>query len=605
MRVCFWGTRGSIAKPGPTTVRYGGNTSCVELRSKAGTLVVLDCGTGALGLGQKLMKSGPKPLKGYLLISHTHWDHIQGLPFFAPLFVPGNEWDIYAPRGLKESVRETLAGQMQHTYFPVTLEQLGATIRYHDLLDGVFTVGDISVTAQYLNHPTLTLGYRLEADGVAVAYCCDHEPESQTLALGAGEMGRQDQRHAKFIAGADLVIHDAQYTAAEYPDHLGWGHSTAEYAVAMADSAGVRSLVLTHHDPSHDDDVLDRLQKDVRAAIHAKGSTLKVAMAAEGQIIDLAPHQDHVVAHHVDAMSAEPATAPDLASQNVLLGMVDPVTADTLWQALRQDGITAARASDSNAVTRMAQSNPPSLVLLDRYLPGLDGLNTTRALREQLGLKDVPVIIVSAQEDEAAGTAAGVTDWLIKPFSPVYARTRLRAWLLRTACRWVPAPIPADEDKRVAALHELHILDTAPEERFDKLTRIAATLFNVPVALVSMVDANRQWFKSTFGTNVCETSRDMSFCAHAILKHEVMIIPDALLDPRFAENPVVVNDPRVRFYAGCPLVLPDDSCIGTLCLIDVRPRVLDESEVKLLEDLAGLVRHELLHPSEGAPPGAA
>jgi phosphoribosyl 1,2-cyclic phosphodiesterase len=127
MNVRFWGTRGSIAKPGPSTIRYGGNTSCVEIRSAAGTLVVIDCGTGAHELGKMLMETEARPLRGHMLISHTHWDHIQGWPFFAPLFVPGNEWDIYAPHGLAETVQETLAGQMQYTYFPVLLEQLSAT----------------------------------------------------------------------------------------------------------------------------------------------------------------------------------------------------------------------------------------------------------------------------------------------------------------------------------------------------------------------------------------------------------------------------------------------------------------------------------------------
>src|SRR3990172_2066012 len=124
LRVVFWGTRGSIAKPGPATVRYGGNTSCVEVRSPRGTLVILDCGTGAHGLGQALLASGERPLRGHILLSHTHWDHIQGIPFFAPLFVPGSEWDIYAPRGLGQHVKDTLAGQMQYTYFPVSLDRL-------------------------------------------------------------------------------------------------------------------------------------------------------------------------------------------------------------------------------------------------------------------------------------------------------------------------------------------------------------------------------------------------------------------------------------------------------------------------------------------------
>src|ERR671934_495855 len=133
MYIRFWGTRGSLAKPGPTTLRYGGNTSCVEIRTADGTLVVLDCGTGAHGLGQALLASGERPLRGHLLITHTHWDHIQGFPFFAPLFVPGSEWDLYAPGGLGQQLEATLAGQMAYTYFPVRLDELGATLRCHDL----------------------------------------------------------------------------------------------------------------------------------------------------------------------------------------------------------------------------------------------------------------------------------------------------------------------------------------------------------------------------------------------------------------------------------------------------------------------------------------
>jgi phosphoribosyl 1,2-cyclic phosphodiesterase len=142
-------------------------------------------GTGAAVLGQELMERGG-PRRGHVLISHMHWDHIQGIPFFAPFRVPGSVWDIYAPRSFGQSLRETLAGQMQYTYFPITLEQLGATIRYHELVEGRLSVGDIEVTSRYLNHPALTLGYRLEADGVAVVYACDHEPHSRAIAAGSG-----------------------------------------------------------------------------------------------------------------------------------------------------------------------------------------------------------------------------------------------------------------------------------------------------------------------------------------------------------------------------------------------------------------------------------
>jgi phosphoribosyl 1,2-cyclic phosphodiesterase len=158
VRVQFWGTRGSIAKPGLSTARYGGNTSCIELCSERGNLVVIDCGTGAHSLGRKLMSSGAAGLKGSILISHTHWDHIQGLPFFELLFAPGSEWDIYGPKGLHESLREALGAQMQYAYFPVTLDQCAAKIRYHDLVEGTFAIDDIEVFARYLNHPALTLG---------------------------------------------------------------------------------------------------------------------------------------------------------------------------------------------------------------------------------------------------------------------------------------------------------------------------------------------------------------------------------------------------------------------------------------------------------------
>jgi phosphoribosyl 1,2-cyclic phosphodiesterase len=227
MWVQFWGTRGSIATPGANTARYGGNTSCIEIRSARGTLVVIDCGTGAHALARKLMANNAGR-RGTILISHTHWDHIQGIPFFDPLYVPGNEWDVYGPKGLRESVREVLSGQMQYTYFPVSLEQCAANIRYHDLVEGSFGIDDIRVSARYLNHPTLTLGYRLQVDGATLVYACDHEPYSRGLGLGEGRIAGEDLRHAEFMQGADLLIHDAQYTAHEYLEKMGWGHSPVE-----------------------------------------------------------------------------------------------------------------------------------------------------------------------------------------------------------------------------------------------------------------------------------------------------------------------------------------------------------------------------------------
>jgi phosphoribosyl 1,2-cyclic phosphodiesterase len=253
MWVQFWGTRGSIATPGANTARYGGNTSCIEVRSARGTLVVIDCGTGGRALARKLMTNNAGR-HGTILISHTHWDHIQGIPFFDPLYVPGNEWDVYGPKGLRESVREVLSGQMQYMYFPVSLEQCSANIRYHDLVEGSFAVDDIRVSAQYLNHPTLTLGYRLQVDGATLVYACDHEPYSRLLGLGEGRIAGEDLRHADFMQGADLLIHDAQYTAQEYLEKMGWGHSPVEYVLRLAEQAVVKRVALTHHDPRRPSD---------------------------------------------------------------------------------------------------------------------------------------------------------------------------------------------------------------------------------------------------------------------------------------------------------------------------------------------------------------
>ena len=599
MHVRFWGTRGSIPRPGPTTVRYGGNTSCVEVRSAGGTTIVLDCGTGALSLGSDLMQRGKGPLRGYLLISHTHWDHIQGLPFFVPLFVPGNEWDIYAPHGFLQSVRETLAGQMQHTYFPVDLGQLGATIRYHNLTEGIFTVGDVRIQTRYLNHPALTLGYRLEADGVSLAYCCDHEPHSRPLAYGSGEVGDQDAEHIAFVAGVDLLIHDAQYRAPEYEGKMGWGHSTLEYVTAIARLADVKSLAFTHHDPSRDDDTIDREVAEVRAALQAAGSALEVCAAAEGQIVELRPTPGHAAKHLSGELPAEVVTPPRLSGQTVLLGIADATLYDEFWRVLHADGVRVVHATSGAAAVELAHTANPSVIVLDRFLPG-DGLATSHAIRMSghPTARDVPIVITAAQEEIGAGIAAGVTDWLVKPFSEIYARTRLRAWLMRTICRWVQPRRPANEADRLAALRELAILDTAPEERFDRITRIATAAFEVPIALVSLVDEDRQWFKSACGiSGGGESPRDISFCAHAILQQSVMVVPDTLLDTRFADNPAVIGEPRVRFYAGCPLTLDNGACVGTLCLVDTRPRELDAAAIRMLEDLAELVLQELQRPA--------
>ena len=452
MRVRFWGTRGSLAKPGPSTIRYGGNTSCVEVRAPDGTLIVLDCGTGAHDLGQSLA-TGERPIRGHLLITHTHWDHIQGFPFFAPLFDSGNEWHVYAPQGLGQRLEDTLAGQMAYTYFPVNLAQFGATIHYHELAEDSFNLGSVRVTTRFLNHPGLAMGYRLEAEGVSLVYATDHEPHSRHLGEAPDGKGgvlpvhREDRRHVEFLAGADLVIHDAQYTLEEYPKKLTWGHTPAELAVDFACAGRTQRLALFHHDPLRTDDAVDRLLEVCRQRAKTCGGGLEVIAAAEGQTIELAaPAMSRSRAPSAGAApSSAGPTRPAPGAMTVLIVDDDPDIVRVLTMTLRSEGFRLLTASDGDAALTIARVERPNLLLLDWNMPGRDGLEVCRALRaeDDLGLRQVPIVLLTAQareEDTAAGFAAGVTDYITKPFKPAHVRARVHAWLMRSRAETAEGP---------------------------------------------------------------------------------------------------------------------------------------------------------------------
>lgn len=587
MQVQFWGTRGSIPKPGPTTIRYGGNTLCHELRTARGTLVIIDCGTGLHGLGLKLLSGGRRGLAGHILISHTHWDHIQGIPFFAPFFVPGNKWNIYGPKGLNQSLRETLAGQMQHAYFPITTDEFGASIRYHDLLEGTFEIDDLKVTTQYLNHPALTLGYRLEADGATVVYCCDHEPFSLDVAEGRREFFGLDQRHADFIQGADLLIHDAQYTAAEYPSKLGWGHSTAEFVVKLAQHAKVKQVVFTHHDPLRTDQALDDIVERLRDGLKDGHSTVLVSAAAEGKTIEVKSSGALSSLSSRDEFRAMASIKPALSHRSVLVMVADVKVAAAVGEAVRAEGLRANFCSSAETARKVFAQDAPSLAIIDHAVADDDEKGFLDFLQAAKG-GELPVVMVATRVQEKRG----VTDWLTTPFTDSYARTKIRAWVLRETCRWMRASIPDSEPARLASLRALNILDTEPEERFDRITRVAAALFNVPMATITLIDENRQWFKSCQGTAGREDPRDASFCAHVVYNREPMVVVDALSDERFADNPLVLGGPRIRFYAGYPVTLDDGNCIGTLCLLDTRPHTFEEADLNQLRDLALIVTEQ-------------
>ena len=590
MQVRFWGTRGSIAKPGPATVRYGGNTSCVEVTSPGGTMIIIDCGTGAHDLGQHILKTRLTGNVGSILISHTHWDHIQGIPFFAPLFVPGNTWTFYAPRGFGDTLRETLAGQMEFTYFPVTLDAFGAKVDYRDLVEQTFDLGDVRVTTRFLNHPALTLAYKLECNGATMVYSCDHEPHSHELADGEGQVHGQDREHSDFFRGADLVIHDAQYTPAEYASKIGWGHSTPQYAVQMCREAGVGTLALTHYDPTRTDAQVDAILEELRAAA-PPGDRLNIVGAAEGMVIEVtgaSAGANAAPAAPVEAAKPLPTRIPVVRIVGKAPSLNDPLHLGLLDESLQildeaeGEGGGGPTKTAVGLVIVKAESLAPDEGILEAIQRATSGLETVP-----------PVIVVSEHTKPRELRLPPGVDWLKRPFSREFARARMRTALLRNQFRWIPAPMPPDELQRLAALHALGLLDTPAEERFDRLTRVAAALFDVPIALVSLIDANRQWFKSCVGTDIREASREVSFCAYAVAEREMLVIPDALRDDRFADNPVVSGPPYVRFYAGAPIFMADGTCAGTLCVIDGRPRDFTDDDRDRLRDLAAVVQQEL------------
>jgi len=601
MKVRFWGTRGSIATPGPATLRYGGNTSCIEVRTDDGAVILIDCGTGAHPLGQKLVQE-MKPCSGHILISHTHWDHIQGLPFFAPLFEAGNEWHIYGPRGLGQSLQEVLAGQMEYAYFPVALNAFAATVHFHEVVEGGITIGGARISTQYLNHPALTVGYRIEADGASLVYASDHEPHSADAAGGCGECGEGgDADHVEFVRDADLLIHDAQYTAGEYPAKIGWGHSTIEYVTDVAIAGNVRHVALFHHDPARSDDALDQLIAGARARAAQAGAELIVSGAAEGAEIELRGARTGKFAPFLPSGLVNPAD--DHTEAAVLLAGIGGEDRETLIEAAVADAIPIVVDAAHDDLKAAVRTGRPSIIFLGDA-DGGDPIALCAALRavQSESNEDTPIIIVADQAAASAeaGEAAGVTDWLTRPYSLQYARSRMRAWLMRAMSRWRKAPLPPNEEERLAAVQSLGLLDTEAEERFDRHARIAAAALDMPIALVTLIDRDRQWFKSHLGFDFSETPRDIGFCSHAILRDEPLIVTDALKDDRFAENPAVVGDPRVRFYAGVPLKAADGSRVGALCIVDHKPRQISPAQVRMLQDVARLVEEELRHP-----PGAA
>jgi phosphoribosyl 1,2-cyclic phosphodiesterase len=290
-RLRFWGTRGSIPTPGPATVRYGGNTPSIEVRTPTGSLVLLDAGTGIRELGRALIaRANGSPITGDIYLTHAHWDHIQGIPFFAPAFQPGNRFTIWGAKSLAASIRRVVRDQMSPVVFPVAFEELAATFDFRELTDERHASDGFEVRAFPVRHPGGALGYRFAArdadeDTSSVfVYISDNE-------LRAADASASNERWraklVEFIRGSRVLIHDATYTEEEYESHRGWGHSTYGDAVALALESGVETLVLFHHSPERSDDDVDARLAECRASCARSGRTLQIIAAAEGLELEI------------------------------------------------------------------------------------------------------------------------------------------------------------------------------------------------------------------------------------------------------------------------------------------------------------------------------
>ncbi len=281
-RVRFWGTRGSVATPGPRTLRYGGNTSCTEVRL-GDHILVLDAGTGIRELGDALLSEFKgNPIRAHIFVGHTHWDHIQGFPFFTPAYIPGNEISLYSARGAGKSLQKIFMGQMDSDYFPVLLTDMRSTLKFVELSEPV-QIGPITVRFNHLNHPGIAIGFRITAGARVIVYLSDHECFSRMYGEEAG--AAEDKRIAEFARGADLLICEAQYTVEEYKLKKGWGHSTFDDAVRLAGETGAKQLAIFHHDPAHDDAFMDRVIDECREKTLKAGYTFKCFAAREGDTI--------------------------------------------------------------------------------------------------------------------------------------------------------------------------------------------------------------------------------------------------------------------------------------------------------------------------------
>jgi len=293
MKLKFWGVRGSIPTPGKSTVKYGGNTPSLELRLDNDELIILDAGTGIRNLGDHLIAKG-ESLNTSILITHPHWDHIQGFPFFKPAFISGNEITVIGTDREEIDLQHIIADQMKRIYFPVQLNELKAKLQFRSIGEEEFTVHGATVRTIYVNHPGFTVGYRIEHKGKSLVYISDNEPfdhesasspsnfEPSVIKRFAAVKGDANTRIAEFAKGADVFIHDATYTPEEYVEKVGWGHSHYLFTLSLAHRAGVKHCVLFHHEPNRTDEQIDRILEKCRKELRTRNYSFECTAAYEG-----------------------------------------------------------------------------------------------------------------------------------------------------------------------------------------------------------------------------------------------------------------------------------------------------------------------------------
>lgn len=291
MKVRFWGVRGSIASPGPKTVRYGGNTTCIEIRTDNNELIIIDAGTGIFPLSQTLLAE--LPVTANVFITHSHWDHIQGLPFFIPNFIPGNVLRLHGAFDpvTGKGVEQIMAVQLQYSYFPVREAEMKANIEYVTLApEKSIQIGSATVTPYLMNHPVVDFGYRVEAHGKSVFFTGDHEPPFNIYEPGeeayAEYQSFVDEKSESILwamRGVDVLISDSSYTEQEYPTKKGWGHGTFNTSIEYAKKAGAKVLFCTHHEPTRSDDALDAVFNQVLADHPSQVGDPVYRLAREGE----------------------------------------------------------------------------------------------------------------------------------------------------------------------------------------------------------------------------------------------------------------------------------------------------------------------------------